>query len=79
MAQKFCGEMVRLDKDYMSVVGGWTDEDEYGSTEYKVARERLIRRGTMGLAVNVLDGRMLNVLIEGQLWPVARNVLAPVQ
>lgn len=78
MARKFCGEMVRLDKNYVSEVGGWTDEDEWGATEYKVERRLLLRRGTMGLAVSVVDGRMLNVLIKGQLWPVARNVLVPV-
>lgn len=78
MAQKFCGEMVRLKRSYMSEVGGWVEDEPGGDTEYVIARRRLIRRGTMGLAVKTSEGSRLDVLIEGQLWPITRDALAPV-
>lgn len=77
MARKFCGEMVRLKKNYLSEVGGWIEDDEWGSTEYKVARRKLLLRGTMGLAVKAASSSNLEVLIDGELWPVARTALVP--
>ena len=79
MAQKFCGEMVRLKRGYMSEVGGWVEDEPGGDVEYVIARRRVFGRGTMGLAVKTSEGSRLDVLIEGQLWPITRDALAPVQ
>jgi hypothetical protein len=79
MAQKFCGEVVRLKKNYMSEVGGWVEDERWGDTEYVVARRRLIRRNVTGLAIKTSGSDKLDVLIEGQLWPIPRNALALVQ
>lgn len=80
MARKVCGEVVRLNKVYVSEVGCWVD-DGWGSSEFRITRRLIIRRGTTGLAVRSCETRksMLEVLINGDLWPISRSALDPVQ
>lgn len=79
MAQKFCGEMVKVRRNYVSIVGGWSDEDKWGGTEYRVIRRLIIRRGAMGLAVKSSKNNKVEVLIGDQLCPISRDALVPVR
>jgi hypothetical protein len=82
--QRLLGEMVRLKRNFVSVVYETVEDEPGGDIEIREDRKALIKAGTVGLAVSpsrdsASARRLIDVLLpSGQIWPVARHSLEPV-
>lgn len=79
--QRLLGEMVRLKRNFVSVVYETVEDEPGGDIEIREDRKALIKAGTVGLAVSptrdpASSRRLIDVLLpSGQIWPVDRQVV----
>lgn len=82
--RRLIGEMVRLKRNFVSVVYETVEDEPGGDIEIREDRKALIKAGTVGLAVSPTRDsasarRLIDILLpSGQIWPVDRQVVEPV-